>query len=128
MKSRLLRVAATIVRIWTRAYTWRLPPALRESRRAEIESDLWESQRDPDRNRGLSPALHVIIRLLLGVPDDFQWRMSHASIGSRPIAIALAATVVLVAALWVFDLGRARILPVPPPAPMFTSATPAVLR
>jgi hypothetical protein len=36
------------VRRWTCVYTWRLPPAVRDARREEIESDLWESSHDPD--------------------------------------------------------------------------------
>ena len=37
-----LRFVTGAVRAWTRLYTWRVAPSLREARRAEIESDLWE--------------------------------------------------------------------------------------
>ena len=37
-----LRLVTGAVRSWTRFYTWRVAPSLREARRAEIESDLWE--------------------------------------------------------------------------------------
>src|SRR5438094_8714239 len=46
MMSRLLRLAIAFVRKWTRVYTARMSPELREARRAEIESDLWEVQQD----------------------------------------------------------------------------------
>ena len=59
MNSLLLRFAVSLVRGWTRAYTWRMPPGLRPVPRcAEVESDLWELQQDPDRDRGLSPDPH----------------------------------------------------------------------
>jgi hypothetical protein len=124
MKSHLLGVAIAIVRAWTRVYTWRLPRALRESRRAEIESDLWESRRDT--GRAVSPAVQVALRLLLGVPDDLQWRMAHASFGRnfRLIIAVLAATVFLLAGFWI-DLARARRLPVPPPPSQFAPVPPA---
>src|SRR5262245_48053770 len=35
----LLRFANALVRAWTRFYTWRLPPALRDARREQIDSD-----------------------------------------------------------------------------------------
>ena len=47
-------------------YTWRLDPVLRERRRAEIESDLWEFQQDPAGSRGLSPAIQVLARMASG--------------------------------------------------------------
>jgi hypothetical protein len=117
MKSRLLDVAIAVVRAWTRVYTWQLPSALRESRRAEIESDLWESRLDTGRS--VSTAMQVTMRLLLGIPDDLQWRVEHASFGRHfKLTIAVLTTIVfLLAGLWV-DLARARKLPVPfPPAP-----------
>ena len=46
MTSLLLRISVAAVRGWTRVYTWRMPPVVREARRAEIESDLWASRTD----------------------------------------------------------------------------------
>ena len=114
-----MRFAIAVVRAWTRLYTWRLPAAVREARRAEIESDLWEFQRDSDNHRHFNPAVHTLIRLLLGVPDDLHWRAAHASFRVRTlrIAAALTATVLFLAALWVLDLMRTRKLPLPPAAP-----------
>jgi hypothetical protein len=125
MTSSLLGAAIAMVRGWTRLYTWRLPPALRDSRRAEIESDIWESGRDSDGRP--SPA-HVVARLLLGVTDDLRWRMAHASIVSAfvMIIVAITTTMFLVAAFWMIDLLKARRLPVPPHPPLLTPAPPAI--
>ena len=37
----MLRVAVWMVRGWSWLYTWRMPPAARDARLAESESDLW---------------------------------------------------------------------------------------
>ena len=60
MTAPLFVFAVAVLRAWTHVYTWRLDPGLRERRRAEIESDLWEFQQDPAANRGLNPTLHVL--------------------------------------------------------------------
>lgn len=61
-----------LVRGWTWWYTSAVPADARERRRAEIESDLWESRHD-------SHAVHkasgrTLIRLVCGVPADLAWR------------------------------------------------------
>lgn len=130
MRSRLVGFAIAAVRSWTRLYTWRLPAAVRGVRRAEIESDLWESQQDSDNHRRLNPAVHTLIRLLLGVPDDLRWRTAHASSRGRTLwmAAALTAAVLFLAALGILDLMRTRKLPLPPAAPRpDVSLTPAAL-
>ena len=43
-----MTIAVTVGRTWTRAYTWGTPSVWAEQRRAEIESDLWEQQQDPN--------------------------------------------------------------------------------
>src|SRR5215467_8094597 len=77
MTSLLTSSAASLVRGWTRLYTSRLPANVRERRRAEVESDLWESQQPED---GCTPAvaLHVLARLVLGIPDDLGWWIEQA--------------------------------------------------
>ena len=114
MTTRIIAFVVSMVRVWTRAYTWRLPPHVRDARRAEIESDLFESRRDLGCR--LTLAWHVVVRLMLGIPDDLRWRMTYAHVG-RTAGFALAAlvtTAFLVAAFWWVDLTRARRLPVPP--------------
>jgi len=71
--------AIALVRGWTRLYTLRMDPAQRDARRAEIESDLWEFHEDA-RRRGATPeliAIHMFLRLVLGVGHDLLWRVEH---------------------------------------------------
>ena len=79
MKPSRLPFAARLVRWWTRAYTLGLPPQDRDARVAEIESDTWE-QYEFARTSGNSSrlvVLHVVARLLLGIPMDLSWRLSQ---------------------------------------------------
>ena len=65
------------VRVWTRLYTWGMPPHVRDARRAEIESDLWEHEHDLDSDLHLGPTVQLLSRLILGVPYDLQWRLEQ---------------------------------------------------
>ena len=103
-------VAITVVRAWTRVYTCGIPAASAEQRRAEIDSDLWEFHEDA-RRRGSSPeriAVHMLARLLFGVPHDVLWRIEYEgdeAMTPRRSTWTTAAAVgaaVSVAALWVF--------------------------
>jgi len=118
MKSPLLGFAVVIVRAWTRLYTWRMSPTLREARRAEIESDLWEFEHDVTGGSGISPAMHVLLRMIAGVPDDVQWRVEHVVPGDGRLrtTIALTASAFLVAALWVLNALQPELPPLPAPA------------
>jgi TonB family protein len=52
---------------------------VRDERRQEIESDLWESAHDPETTRqGL--VWQVIRRWLLGVPHDVAWRLTRLEV------------------------------------------------
>jgi hypothetical protein len=98
-----MTIAATVVRTWTRAYTWGTPSVWAEQRRAEIESDLWEQQRDSNGARGLSPAVHVLARLLAGIADDLSWRVERTTLQDNVLirrALMLAATTVALSVLW----------------------------
>jgi len=77
MTSLLTSSAASLVRGWTRLYTSRLPASVRERRRAEVESDLWESQQNEDGCTA-AVALHVLARLVLGIPNDLGWSIEQA--------------------------------------------------
>ena len=73
--------AAAVVRAWTRAYTAWLAPTIREARRAEIDSDLWEHAHaandvsaDPQ-----SVAGQILARCLLGIVADLTWRVQMAA-------------------------------------------------
>jgi hypothetical protein len=127
VKSRILHVAIAIVRLWTRVYTARMSPELGEARRAEIESDLWEFQQDRLTRRSVAPIVHVLVRLVLGIPDDLRWRATHASAGVRPVrAMVVLTTVVLfLATLWMFETMRTADLPLPSAPPLrFTTPLP----
>lgn len=70
------QLACGVVRFWTRMYTSRLAPEIRDPRRAEIESDLWEHLDAPgevamDRR---SVAGQIVARCLLGLVADLTWR------------------------------------------------------
>ena len=54
MNASLLGAAVALVRAWTWLYTSGMQPQPRDRRRAEVESDLWEFQRDAARERALS--------------------------------------------------------------------------
>lgn len=71
-------LAVAIVRAWTFLYTCIMPPAVRERRRAEIDSDLWELQQD-FAARGLTSAVQLLLRLVLGLPDDLVWCVEHVA-------------------------------------------------
>ena len=113
MKSPLLGLAVVIVRAWTRLYTWRLPAPLREGRRTEIESDLWELEHDVTGGSRISPAMHVLLRLIAGVPDDLRWSVEHVVPADSRLrmTLALTATAFLVAALWGLNVLRPPELP-----------------
>jgi hypothetical protein len=77
--------AATLVRRWVGLYTRGLPAAVRDARRAEIESDLW-AQSEEAEQLGQAPAsvgIEMLTRLVLGIPADIGWRQSHGR-GNAP--------------------------------------------
>lgn len=123
-----LGFASAIVRAWTHAYTWRLEAAVRDRRRAEIDSELWEFQQDPER--GNYAALHVIARLLIGIPDDLSWRAELKATQRTPlragvrIAAWTVATVVVFATLWILPLLTAQTLPPLPDRPRVVMKAP----
>jgi TonB family protein len=86
------------VRCWTRVYTWRLPPELRDARRAEIESDLWEGLHDP-RMTPSDLNVQMVTRLTLGAVDDLAWRLTQGTVSSAATLRRRAAAAVVVCAL-----------------------------
>lgn len=75
-----LTIAADLVRRWTWLYTCGLDADVRDARRAEIESDLWDFRDDVKTSGANEPsaAAHVLARLALGIADDLLWRREHA--------------------------------------------------
>jgi hypothetical protein len=111
-----LRLVVAVVRAWTRAYTFGLPSSIRDARRAEVESDLWECRADD----AATLPLQIFGRLVLGVVDDLCWRVEGASTGARNVrdAMVVAFTAALaVACVWVALVHRPAAQPQPPAAP-----------
>ena len=123
-----LIVATGLVRWWTRFYTCRMEKALREARRTEITSDLWESVRDAERSgrRPAGAAAHMLMRLLMGVPDDLRWRFEHLGRASpviRQSDWATVAAVLVLAAMWIFLALQS---PAMPRAPQLSTMVPTL--
>ena len=71
--------ATRVVLGWVSLYTRGLPAEARLARRDEIESDLW-SQREEARSicrSGLSLAVEILARLILGIAADVSWRLER---------------------------------------------------
>lgn len=74
--SAALQLATGIARSWVRLYTSRMPAEVRDTRRGEIEADLWDQQVDM-AGEGISSAgaaYDMLLRTLYGIPDDLLWR------------------------------------------------------
>jgi len=72
-----LTLTVGMARSWVTPYTLRLPLEISESRRSEIDSDLWEQQWLAARrgDPALGTAIEVLSRMLLGIFDDLIWRL-----------------------------------------------------
>src|SRR5436190_2298052 len=122
-----LASAILVVRAWTRLYTSGMAPEIRDARRAEIDSDLWEFHEDA-RRRGAAPsviAVHMLLRLVLGVRNDLFWRAEHAHVAPRIFREALWATA---AASIVFVWWLASSLQALEPPPQFRTGSINVMR
>ena len=100
---RMLPVAIALTRSWLRVYTCRMPRHLADARRAEIESDLWEMQHDPELPPGLRGGSMAMARLIDGMADDIAWRVDNAAVEEQFVvrrAFAVTAATVLVLSLW----------------------------
>jgi cytochrome b6-f complex iron-sulfur subunit len=84
--SALFRLVSAGVRIWVRLYTLYLPDDMKESRRLEIESDIWEQTAEAGRP-GPATAVTIGLRCLRGVPADVAWRLSAPRQDRTPAAI-----------------------------------------
>ncbi len=115
--------AAGLAQRWVAAYTRGLPPAVRERRRAELASDLWE-QRAAGRAAGTpEPAVgrSIVWRTVAGAPADLRWRRRQLTaprgwqLASAHAPSRLPAWVVLTALLAVFQIAtglQSALLPV----------------
>ena len=80
----LLALATGLTQAWTSTYSLGLPATVREGRRSEIQSDLWDQQRlaSLQRERPRDTAGHILLRALLGMPSDIAWR-AETSLAAR---------------------------------------------
>lgn len=99
-----LRLAVSAVRVWTRAYTWGLPAAVAEERRAEVDSDLWELQHDPEAAPAFAAAAQIAGRLIVGLADDLLWRAETAAIEHSHLPgrlVVLAGAILMLVVWWI---------------------------
>lgn len=80
-----VQAAAAITRTWVRLYTARLPESLRDSRRAEMDADLWEHHHDglASRTTAWVTATQIVLRTSLGAFDDLAWRFEVVRVMHR---------------------------------------------
>lgn len=85
MRPGVLRRPDAFVLAWVSAYTAGLPAEVRDRRRGEVASDMWEHAREADtRGHGeRSFRAHVLLRLLFGMPADVIWRMEQEWLAAR---------------------------------------------
>jgi hypothetical protein len=71
--------SAAIVRRWVGLYTRGLPQEVRESRRAEIDDDLWCQTEDAAISGRTDKSLgdEIVARFVLGIPADVSWRVDQ---------------------------------------------------
>jgi hypothetical protein len=130
MSAPLSSIAAALVRTWTWIYTHHTPAFVRDGRRQEIESDLWEYRRDHRGEPDARIAAHILLRLVLGVADDLQWHIEHRAALHHPgrvvTAVAIVAVLIVVGPMWVFAwLSADDVPPLPePPNLMFFVGSP----
>ena len=87
--SAALDLAVGMARSWVALYTSGLPPEFRDSRRAEIDADLWEPRQIAELTEEPQgeTTFHLLTRLLLGILSDVTWRLEtgHSVSGERSI-------------------------------------------
>ena len=78
----MISLAASIVRHWVRLYTVGLEATVRERIRQEVEADLWEQINGKDASsKPIREAVIIILRWILGIPDDVQRIIEESSSG-----------------------------------------------
>jgi len=85
-----------LTRWWTRVYTAGLPVDLRDTRRAEVESDLWESVSDG------APSRHILARLALGIADDLTWSLTLMDTSTRATATWSVGSLLVFVLAWMW--------------------------
>jgi hypothetical protein len=94
--------SVALVRRWVALYTIGLPRDIRETRRAEIEDDLWSQAHDVelDDPTGSGASGDVLARLVLGLWADITWRLEQRRRDwARPVPRSLSMSTRVVASL-----------------------------
>ena len=85
MRNILAAPAASFAQGWVNFYTDGLPPDVRDGRRDEIASDVWEQTHDTPSegagSRGIP--LHMLMRTFIGMPSDFSWRRAEGKLAGN---------------------------------------------
>ena len=103
-------IALSLVGGWFHLYTLGLPTEIQHRRHAELESDLWEQQADPDRDNDRPDliGMEILSRMMLGIADDLSWRISQPSrVEVHNFGFGVIATSV---ALFIFAFGLGTLL------------------
>ena len=85
----VIDIVVALTETWVRAYTAGLPGLLRDARRAELASDLFEHRRAAVA-LGRPFAAELAWRWLAGIPADLLWRVEHARIVGQGFGLLLA--------------------------------------
>ena len=100
-----------LTRFWVAVYTRGLPHDVRAERREEIDCDLWHQQRlaHLEREPATGTAVQILVRTLVGLPDDIFWRLETGAVtrskgktamyDTLPMRIGFLATVLPLAVL-----------------------------
>lgn len=67
-----LILAGSLCQAWVRLYTAAVPDREKTRRVEEVKSDLWEQSHQPT-TRPTSTAVHILLRLIRGIPADLIW-------------------------------------------------------
>lgn len=73
---------------WVALYTRGLPSDLRDARRAEIASDLWEHRNHGSPNESGGMASGIVGRVVAGVPADISWRVEEQRFARKGGAVS----------------------------------------
>lgn len=114
MSGIFLRASVATARLWTHIYTCGLPSELRDARREEIACDVWHATQAPDSGSGWRIGSHIVLRVLLGIPDDLGWRMECRQDARWGFWASTAGTLAVVAIAGAWALARVAVPPVPP--------------
>jgi hypothetical protein len=100
MNGWLLTAAVRTVHAWTQFYTLPLDTAAQLARRAEIDSDLWEYQNDRSHDEsGGHRAVNLLMRAMLGMPDDLFWSCEQWLDRARPPGLSATCKLAMVIAV-----------------------------